>query len=65
MFQKSKNFFLIKVSDVLNDTTEMENINEYKKCLYKNGIAEGADVFTYGNSIPLEFNIVFLNGGKW
>ena len=54
-------FLLIKVSDLLNDTNEVENISNYKKYLYKMGVAE--DIFTYGNSIPLEYNIVFLNGG--
>ena len=56
-------FLLIKVSDLLNDTNEVENISNYKKYLYKMWVAEGADIFTYGNSIPLEYNIVFLNGG--
>lgn len=56
---------LFTVSDTLNNVNEEKNnINEYKKYFYKQGIAEGADVFTYGNSIPLEYNIVFLNGGK-
>ncbi len=34
----------------------------YKQSLYKHGIAENHDNISYGNSIPLEYNIVLLNG---
>lgn len=38
------------------------DLRKYKKFLYQNGIAENSDDFSQANSIPLEYNIEFLNG---
>jgi hypothetical protein len=36
----------------------------YKKHLIKNGITENNEVINYESSIPLEYNIVHMNGGN-
>lgn len=47
----------------LTDICKIENdLTVYKRWLYKNGIAEGVEDITPGEFIPLEFNVVFLNG---
>ncbi len=37
----------------------------YKKHLIQNGIAENNEVINFENSIPLEYNVVHMNGGKF
>lgn len=54
---------LYQVSELIKDLSDEANLNNYKRFLYKNGIAENGEDFVYGSSIPLEYNIVFLNGG--
>ena len=58
------NKVVYQVSELIKNLRVEENLCNYKKFLYKNGIAENGDDFVYGSSIPLEFNIVFLNGGN-
>jgi folate-binding Fe-S cluster repair protein YgfZ len=58
------NKVVYQVSELIKNLRVEENLSNYKKFLYKNGIAENGDDFVYGSSIPLEFNIVFLNGGN-
>lgn len=38
------------------------DLSEYRKFLFQNGVAENVDDFSQGSSIPLEYNIEFLNG---
>lgn len=45
-----------------NSVTLNSNPNEYKQELYKHGIAENHEDISYGKSIPLEYNIVLLDG---
>lgn len=45
-----------------NPITTATNLSQYKEKLYKHGIAENHEDITYGSSIPLEYNIVLLNG---
>jgi folate-binding Fe-S cluster repair protein YgfZ len=53
----------IKVTNLANVKVE-KNLNDYKKFLFRNGIAENNENFKQGSSIPNEYNIVFLNGGS-
>jgi folate-binding protein YgfZ len=50
----------------LNDLTDLCHISDdlliYKQWLYQHGIAEGIEDIPPGECIPLEYNIVFLNG---
>lgn len=50
----------------INDLTDMchlsTDISTYKQWLYRHGIAEGTEDIPPGECIPLEYNIVFLNG---
>lgn len=50
----------------INDLTDIcqlsDNISFYKQWLYRHGIAEGIEDIPPGECIPLEYNIVFLNG---
>jgi len=50
----------------LNDLTDLCHISNdiliYKEWLYRHGIAEGIEDIPPGECIPLEYNIVFLNG---
>ncbi|CAF1258680.1 unnamed protein product [Rotaria magnacalcarata] len=49
--------------DNLVDYCSISNdISIYKKWLYQHGIAEGTEDIPSGECIPLEYNIVFLNG---
>lgn len=45
-----------------NEITTSASPQAYKQELYKRGIAENGDDFSYGNSIPLEYNIVLMDG---
>jgi len=45
-----------------NDITENSDLSIYKQHIYKHGIAENNDDIQYGSAIPLEYNIVLLNG---
>ena len=45
-----------------NDITENSDLSVYKQHIYKHGIAENNDDIQYGSAIPLEYNIVLLNG---
>lgn len=38
------------------------DLNQYKKNLYQNGIAENVEDFAQASSIPNEYNVEFLNG---
>jgi folate-binding Fe-S cluster repair protein YgfZ len=49
---------------MIDDTVDVGDINIYKKFMDKQGIAEGSETIPYGDAIPLEYNIVFLNGGN-
>lgn len=40
-----------------------EKIENYKEWLYKNGVGENREDVGSANAIPLEYNLVFLNGG--
>ena len=58
---------LVKSQNYLNScfTTEITpdlNKSSYKKHLYRQGIAENHDDIPYGHAIPLEYNLVLLNG---
>jgi len=46
----------------MNTIIENSDISLYKQELYKHGIAENHVDISYGNSIPLEYNLVLLNG---
>jgi len=50
----------------LNQLADLDRISDdtsiYKQWLYRNGIAEGIEDIPPGECIPLEYNIVFLNG---
>lgn len=46
----------------VNRITDKSVDSLYKQSLYKHGIAENHDNISYGSSIPLEYNIVLLNG---
>jgi folate-binding protein YgfZ len=50
----------------LTDLTDLCNISNdiliYKQWLYRHGIAEGIEDIPPGECIPLEYNIVYLNG---
>jgi folate-binding protein YgfZ len=50
----------------LNNLTDLCNISDdiliYKQWLYRHGIAEGIEDIPPGECIPLEYNIVYLNG---
>jgi folate-binding protein YgfZ len=50
----------------INDLTDLCNLSDdlliYKQWLYRHGIAEGTEDIPPGECIPLEYNIVFLNG---
>ncbi|CAF0854631.1 unnamed protein product [Didymodactylos carnosus] len=50
------------ISSLTDNCKEEQNITLYKKWLYKNGVAEGTDDIPSAVAIPLEYNIVFLNG---
>jgi len=52
----------IKLSDLTDLCQISTDISHYKQWLYQNGIAEGVEDIPSGESIPLEYNIVFLNG---
>ncbi len=45
-----------------NQMTIKNELGAYKQELYKRGIAENGDDISYGKSIPLEYNIVLLDG---
>lgn len=45
-----------------NKVTASSSLAAYKQELYKRGIAENGDDISYGSSIPLEYNIVLMNG---
>lgn len=45
-----------------NLITENTDYSSYKQHLYKHGIAENHENIVYTNSIPLEYNLVLLNG---
>lgn len=45
-----------------NDITRNSDLSVYKQHLYKHGIAENDDDIHYSSAIPLEYNIVLLNG---
>lgn len=45
-----------------NRITSSSSLVAYKQELYKRGIAENGDDISYGSSIPLEYNIVLMNG---
>ncbi|CAF1051511.1 unnamed protein product [Brachionus calyciflorus] len=38
------------------------DLRNYRKILYQNGVTENVEDYTQGSSIPLEYNIEFLNG---
>ena len=59
-----KNILFFLLLGLIPNVEIKKNINEYKESLYKNGIGENNDDIKQGNSIPLEYNLVFLNGGK-
>ena len=40
------------------------DLKAYKTHLYRHGIPENNDDFKYEGSIPLEYNLVFMNGGR-
>jgi folate-binding Fe-S cluster repair protein YgfZ len=64
LFISEKNISYFLLLGLIPNVEIKRNINEYKEFLYKNGIAENNDDIKQGNSIPLEYNLVFLNGGK-
>jgi hypothetical protein len=53
------------VSELFKDTIEERNLKNYKKNLIRHGVPENNESFSYGNAIPLEYNLVMLNGGKF
>ena len=54
----------LKVSKSVANIVNKSDLNQYRKNLYRNGIAENNQDINQGSSIPLEYNIVFLNGGE-
>ena len=49
--------------ETLTDLCQVStDLSMYKRWLYGNGIAEGVEDIPPGDCIPLEYNIVFLNG---
>ena len=56
---------LVVILLCFQDVQDIDELNSYKRYLYVNGIAENSDNFSYGSSIPLEYNIAFLNGGNF
>jgi transferase CAF17, mitochondrial len=52
----------VKASNFIQNIKDDDDLNNYKLNLYRNGIAENDGDISYGNSIPLEYNAVLLNG---
>lgn len=42
----------------------MVSVEEYRRYRYQLGLAEGVDDLPPGDTLPLEDNLVFLNGGN-
>lgn len=40
-----------------------DNLKAYKQWIYKNGVPENREDIKTTNAIPLEYNLVYLNGG--
>ncbi|UJR15282.1 hypothetical protein I4U23_002235 [Adineta vaga] len=51
-----------QVTDLIDSCTVSNDLSVYKRWLYRHGIAEGTEDIPPGECIPLEYNIVFLNG---
>lgn len=51
-----------QVNNLIDSCNVSNDVSIYKKWLYKHGIAEGIEDIPPGDCIPLEYNIVFLNG---
>ena len=57
-------YIFYKVSDLIPNVYQENDLVLYKKHLIKNGITENNEVINYESSIPLEYNIVHMNGGN-
>ena len=51
-------------SEVIESCVEATDPTVYATRRYQLGLAEGYTDLPPGNAIPLEYNLVFLNGGK-
>ena len=51
-----------KITDLTDLCHVSDELSTYKQWLYRHGIAEGTEDIPPGECIPLEYNIVFLNG---
>ncbi|CAF1038735.1 unnamed protein product [Adineta ricciae] len=51
-----------QITDLVDSCTPSNDSSIYKRWLYRHGIAEGTEDIPPGECIPLEYNIVFLNG---
>jgi folate-binding protein YgfZ len=51
-----------QINDLMHSCTTSNDILIYKQWLYQHGVAEGIEDIPPGECIPLEYNIVFLNG---
>ncbi|CAF0983070.1 unnamed protein product [Adineta ricciae] len=51
-----------QITNLVDSCTPSSDSSIYKRWLYQHGIAEGTEDIPPGECIPLEYNIVFLNG---
>ena len=58
------NFFLLTVTCLVPDATEA-SVDEYRLHRYRWGVPEGVIDLPQGESLPLESNLEYMNGGKY